>query len=141
MCVQNQKGEKTMKQKLTHKLAAVMTAGAMLSEATAAFAGPSNTTFKTMSQNIVTSSGGLPGMISTVAYIGGVGLGVAGVFKLKQHVDNPGQTPMKDGLIRLGAGGGLLALPFLTGAMMGSINNGTNTQATETLMLAPAAIP
>jgi hypothetical protein len=21
---------------------------------------------------------------------------VAGIFKLKQHVDNPGQTPMKD---------------------------------------------
>jgi hypothetical protein len=25
------------------------------------------------------------------------GSGVAGIFKLKQHVDNPGQTPMKDG--------------------------------------------
>jgi hypothetical protein len=24
------------------------------------------------------------------------GGGVAGIFKLKQHVDNPGQTPMKD---------------------------------------------
>ena len=25
------------------------------------------------------------------------GRGAAGIFKLKQHVDNPGQTPMKDG--------------------------------------------
>ena len=25
----------------------------------------------------------------------GAGTGVAGIFKLKQHVDNPGQTPMK----------------------------------------------
>ncbi len=39
-------------------------------------------------------------MIQTVAYVGGIGLGVAGIFKLKSHVDNPGQTPMKDGLIR-----------------------------------------
>ena len=38
---------------------------------------------------------------------------------------------MKDGLVRLGAGGGLLALPYLTTAMMGSINNGTGTASTE----------
>ncbi len=63
-------------------------------------------------------------MVQTVAYVGGIGLGVAGIFKLKQHVDNPGQTPMKDGLARLGTGGGLLALPYVTTAMMGSIDNG-----------------
>ena len=29
-------------------------------------------------------------------WIGGAGLGVASIFKLKQHVDNPAQAPMKD---------------------------------------------
>ena len=81
-------------------------------------------TFSDVATNIVTGSNSLPSLISTVSYIGGIGLGVAGVFKLKQHVDNPGQTPMKDGLVRLGAGGGLLALPFVTSAMQGTIGNG-----------------
>ncbi len=122
------------KYKRTHKLAAAMTAGVLMGESTSAHA---NTTFSTIADNIVTSTASLPSLISTVAYIGGIGLGVAGIFKLKQHVDNPGQTPMKDGLVRLGAGGGLLALPYLTSAMMGSINNGLTAQAGETLFAAP----
>lgn len=100
------------------KLAAVLTAGALVGMGTAE-AGSSN--FSTVADNITESATKLPDLISTVAYIGGCGLGVAGVFKLKNHVDNPGQTPMKDGLVRLGAGGGLLALPFLTQAMSNSI--------------------
>ncbi|MCE9507196.1 MAG: hypothetical protein K8R48_02620 [Alphaproteobacteria bacterium] len=103
---------------IAYKLAAALTTGALLSESTTAFATGG---FKGVTQNIVTSSSLLPNLISTVAYIGGVGLGVAGVFKLKQHVDNPGQTPMKDGLVRLGAGGGLLALPMVTKAMQGTV--------------------
>jgi len=115
--------------KRTHQLAAAMTAGMLMGQGTNAFANA--TTFKEVGDNIITSSGSLPAMIQTVAYVGGIGLGVAGVFKLKQHVDNPGQTPMKDGLVRLGAGGGLLALPYVTSAMMGSIDNGANTALTE----------
>ncbi len=120
--------------KRTHKLAAAMTAGMLMGESTSAHA---NTTFSTIFDNIVGSMASMPSLISTVAYIGGIGLGVAGVFKLKQHVDNPGQTPMKDGLVRLGAGGGLLALPFVTSAMMGSISNGNTNQAAETLFAPP----
>ncbi len=103
------------------KLAAALTVG-VLASSTAAHAGDKN--FSTISDNIVESSSSLPNLISTVAYLGGCGLGVAGVFKLKQHVDNPGQTPMKDGLVRLGAGGGLLALPFMTEAMTNTVSGG-----------------
>jgi hypothetical protein len=113
----------------TRKLAAAMTAGMLASSATSAYA--TAFTFRDVSTNVITSAGGLPGMIETVAYVGGIGLGVAGIFKLKNHVDNPSQHPMKDGLIRLGAGGGLLALPYMTSAMAGSINNGNNTGYTE----------
>ena len=120
----------------THQLAAALTAGMMMGQGTNAFA--ANTTFATVGDNIITSSGSLPAMIQTVAYVGGIGLGVAGVFKLKQHVDNPGQTPMKDGLVRLGAGGGLLALPYVTDAMMGSINNGLNNGPAEGTFAAPS---
>ncbi len=86
--------------------------------------------FRNVSSNIVNSSSTLPNLISTVAYIGGIGLGLAGVFKLKQHVDNPGQHPMKDGLVRLGAGGGLLALPFLATVMTGTVQGADTASLT-----------
>jgi hypothetical protein len=111
--------------KLTHKLAAIATIGMIAGGSGAAEAA---TTFRDMSNNIITASGGFNNLISIVCWIGGAGLGVAGIFKLKQHVDNPGQTPMKDGLIRIGCGGGLLAFPFIQQAMQGSISNGSLSQ-------------
>jgi len=105
-----------------HKLAAAITTGMLVGESSAANA--TAMTFRDVSTNLITAAGGLPMMIETVAYVGGIGLGVAGIFKLKSHVDNPAQVQMKDGLVRLGAGGGLLALPYVTNAMMGSISNG-----------------
>lgn len=111
--------------KISHKLAAVATMGIIAASSSDASAA---TNFSDMSNNIVTASGGFQNMISTVCWLGGAGLGVAGIFKLKQHVDNPGQTPMKDGLVRIGAGGGLLAFPFIQNAMQGSISDGVNDE-------------
>lgn len=109
--------------KISHKLAAAATMGIIAASSSDAQAAAA-TNFADMSANIVTASSGFQNMISTVCWLGGAGLGVAGIFKLKQHVDNPGQTPMKDGLVRIGAGGGLLAFPFIQNAMSGSIANG-----------------
>ncbi len=114
-----------MKTKTTHKLAAAATMGMLAGNADAASAA---TTFKDMTTNIITASSGFNNLISVVCWIGGAGLGVAGIFKLKNHVDNPGQTPMKDGLVRLGCGGALLAFPFIMQAMQGSISNGSLTK-------------
>ena len=114
----------------THGLAAAVTAGMLIGGGSNAFAG--GTTFSDVSVNMIKSAAGLPAMIETVANVGGIGLGVAGIFKLKNHVDNPAQHPMKDGLVRLGAGGGLLALPYLTQAMASTINGGgTNVGVTQ----------
>ena len=110
------------KMKLTHKLAAAATLGMIAGNADAASAA---TTFRDMSNNMIAASGGFNNLISVVCWIGGAGLGVAGIFKLKNHVDNPDQTPMKDGLVRLGCGGALLAFPFIQQAMQGSISNGS----------------
>lgn len=118
--------------KLSHKLAAAATIGMMVASSNDAFASATN--WRTMTNNIVTASSGFNNLISTVCWIGGAGLGVAGIFKLKQHVDNPGQTPMKDGLVRLGCGGGLLAFPFIESAMSGSIadsSGGAGINATQ----------
>ena len=115
--------------KIIHKLAAVMTVGALMTEVGQAFAGTGGAAggdgFVEVTKNITTSTSTLPNLITTVAYIGGAGLGVAGIFKMKQHVDNPGQTPMKDSLVRLGGGGALLALPAVMNAMQQTVGDST----------------
>lgn len=115
------------KSQLNHKLAAIATMGMIAGSATEAQA-QAATTFADMARNIITAVSGSNNMISAVCWIGGAGLGVAGIFKLKNHVDNPAQTPMKDGLVRLGCGGALLAFPFIQSAMQGSISNGSLTK-------------
>lgn len=116
---------------VTHKLAAVATVAFMTGASTAAQAGAvalggggPGLTFKDMSSNIAVASSGFNNLISIVCWVCGAGLGVVGIFKLKQHVDSGGQTPMKDGLIRLAGGGALLAFPFIEQAMQGSISDG-----------------
>lgn len=121
-----------MKKHLNHKLAALATAGVLSvigSDAHATTAG----TFQDVSDfagNITTATGTtFPLFMSAVSYIGGGGLCIAGIYKLKNHVDNPGQTPMKDGLIRLGAGGALLSITWFQRVIQGSAANGTTTNA------------
>lgn len=116
--------------KLSHKLAAAATMGATVASSTDAFATAVGTSSQLvdMTDNVITASSGFTNLISTLAYIAGAGLALAGVFKLKQHVDNPAQAPMKDALIRLACGGLFLSLPFLLTVMQGSISNGENEQ-------------
>lgn len=87
--------------------------------------------FTNVTDKITTSSSKLPNLITTMAYIGGIGMGVAGIMKLKAHVDNPGNAPMKDGLIRLAAGGGLLALPMVIESMTNTIGTGQGAALTK----------
>ncbi len=78
--------------------------------------------FGTVVTNIGASIATLPGLISGVSYMMGVTLGVLGVLKIKDHVENPGQTPLQQGAIRLAAGGGLFALPMVYEAMTNTID-------------------
>ncbi|HCM83573.1 MAG TPA: hypothetical protein DIS76_03295, partial [Rhodospirillaceae bacterium] len=45
--------------------------------------------------------GGATQVIYTGSYIGGTTALMMGAFKLKAHAENPGQTPMQQGLARL----------------------------------------
>jgi len=110
---------------LTHRLAAtVSTLAITLSSYDALAQGLGD-----VAENITTSANNIPKMISTTAYICGIGLGVTGVFKLKAHVEGPDKVPVKDGLVRLAAGGGLLALPYMTEAMVGTVSTGSSQGA------------
>lgn len=53
----------------------------------------------------------LPTIISGVAYTFGGILVLGGANKLKQHSENPSQTPMSHGIVRIGVGGIIAGLP------------------------------
>lgn len=81
--------------------------------------------FSTIAENIVQSMAELPGLLSAIAYMLGLLFGVIGIIKIKDHVENPDRTPLKDGAIRLASGGALFALPILFEAMRNTIGNGS----------------
>lgn len=113
-----------------YKLGAVMTTAMVAGASGDAFAGGANN-FSAISKNITNSIGDLPGLLAAVSYLFGVLLGVLGVMKIKDHVENPTQTPLKDGAIRLAAGGALFALPILFEAMFETIGQGNTVGAAK----------
>ena len=68
-------------------------------------------------QNFRDSITDTPHLVSAFAYVIGIACGIWGVLKIKDHVDAPMQTPLRAGVLRLLAGGGLLALPMVTEAV------------------------
>lgn len=83
----------------------------------------------TIATNITTSIQTIPGLLTGVSYMLGILLGVLGILKIKDHVENPTQTPLQHGAIRLMAGGGLFALPIVYEAMQTSIGAGAGPAA------------
>lgn len=94
--------------------------------------------FSSIAKNMTTSIASLPTLLAALSYLFGLLLGVLGVMKIKDHVENPGQTPLKDGAIRLAAGGALFAIPILYEAAKNTIGSGTATsQASLTSLTFP----
>ena len=110
---------KKIKQKML--LASAATFIGMVSGVEQSFAGGKD--FKDIVTNMETSISSIPGLISGVSYMMGILLGVLGILKIKDHVENPGQTPLQQGAIRLAAGGGLFALPIVYEAMQNTIGD------------------
>lgn len=80
-------------------------------------------TFNDITSNVQESISDLPGMLTGLAFMFGLLLFALGVMKIKDHVENPTQTPLKDGAIRLLAGGALFAIPIVTEAMRETIGS------------------
>lgn len=95
-----------------------------------------NQNFSDIARNITDSIQELPGMVTAISYMIGLLMGVLGVMKIKDHVENPTQTPLKDGAVRLAAGGALFALPIVFEAMLNTI--GTTSSFVEPAFLNPA---
>lgn len=115
--------------KLGIKMGAAVTAGYFVASAPA-YANAK--TFEDITLNIMTSIQDFPAIVTGLAYMFGIMLGVLGILKIKDHVENPGNTPLKDGAIRLAAGGALFAIPIMFEAMQETIgSDGTMTDVNE----------
>lgn len=91
-------------------------------------------TFNDIADNAMDTTGNLPGLVTGVSYMLGILFAVLGVLKVKDHVENPSQTPLKEGVARVTVGGGLFAVPIVTESMSSFMDGGTAatgaTQAT-----------
>lgn len=67
--------------------------------------------------NLVVSISQIPALLAAICYMFGILLGILGILKIKDHVENPGQTPLKDGAIRVAIAACLLALPIVLEAI------------------------
>ncbi len=104
---------------------AAISAGLVLASNSAhATDGGGGNNFGDISRNVTESIADVPGLISALSYLFGILLGVLGIMKIKDHVENPTNTPLKDGAIRLAAGGALLALPIVFEAMFETVGQG-----------------
>lgn len=79
--------------------------------------------FNNVLANIVDSIADTPGFIAAVAYLLGLVSGMSGLLKIKEHVENPDQTPMREGVIRLLTGGALFGLPTVYVAMANMVGD------------------
>jgi hypothetical protein len=89
-----------------------------------AHAAPAAGTIGEAINNVSKANQGWGGLLSGLAYIVGILFAITGVFKFKDHVDNPQQTPISAGIKRFLAGGMLFALPFMRHALVDSLFNG-----------------
>jgi len=71
--------------------------------------------------NFVGGIGTVPNLVSAVAYLLGLVACVAGILKIKEHVENPDRVELKEGVIRLLIGGALFALPRIYTATFATI--------------------
>jgi hypothetical protein len=103
-----------------YTLGAAMTVGMVVGSSTA----HANNNFSNIADNVSTSIADLPGLLAALSYLFGILLAVLGIMKIKDHVENPGQTALKDGAIRLLAGGALFAVPIISEAMFETVGTG-----------------
>jgi len=111
--------------RLTAYTSASLVTGLMASKDAHASGGNS---FTTITKTITDQIGGLPGFITAISYIMGVMFAVLGILKIKDHVENPSNTPLKEGAIRLAVGGGLFTIPLITEAMQNLVGTGAGVE-------------
>jgi ABC-type spermidine/putrescine transport system permease subunit II len=85
-------------------------------------------TLKTSVDEVKTGMTNMPTVLSGLAYLAGGATMLHGAGLLKKHSDNPTQTPLAQGLTRLGIGGVIAALPVA----MAWVSNSLKTEGGNT---------
>src|ERR1700733_8194798 len=67
--------------------------------------------------------GPLAPLISALFWVAGGVLMGAGALKLKEHAENPTQTPMRQGIARMAVGAALLTIPFFSQFVTNTLSN------------------
>lgn len=107
--------------KHTQKMSAAMVTGMVMgSMGQVLAAGGTGDNFNSYTSGLSSQVTGMPNVVSYISYLGGFALAALGVVGLKNHVENPANEPMKNGLAKLGFGGMLMALPSVVAAIQGS---------------------
>ncbi len=76
-------------------------------------------------ENVVDSTTYLPSIISSLAFLSAILIGVTAIFKTIEHVNNPSQVPLSVPVVRFLIGGGLFSLPIIVEAAINTINGGS----------------
>lgn len=104
--------------------------GLMLFALTANAQAPSNLTVGDIAVQIKSQIPGVLNVMEAIAYIGGLGLGVKGIMKLRENNESKGKVPLTTPIIMIVAAVILLALPTAinTGIFGLGLQGGTNAQ-------------
>jgi hypothetical protein len=106
--------------------------------AAAGAAGGSGTLGKAI-ENAGTSLELVPGLFTAFSYLFGLFFGIAAIYKLKQHVDSPGNVSIWDSVKRFAAGGAFFALPTVLTAARSTFDPGLETQSFTGFLYSGAA--
>ncbi len=79
-------------------------------------------TLGTMFTNIRTGINQIPWVLTVVAYLSGLFMGIWALFKFKDHVDNPREVPISQGVKRFFAAGMFLSGPYMYEVIFGTLH-------------------
>jgi hypothetical protein len=96
--------------------------------------------FNELFERIGRSFQDFPGLISIAAYLVGIILSIGGLLKLKDFIDEPARTPLKDVAIRFIIGGAFFAFPFVISVLQASIGAQTGNVSTGVIVNSTAGL-
>jgi len=73
---------------------------------------------------IITHTGAFPAFLTAISYVFGLVFGVWGILKVRDHVLNPQQTNIFEGISRFLAGGAFFALPVIIEVLRNTLTGG-----------------
>ena len=81
-------------------------------------------TISTISNTFSQSFEGVPGLISAISYLLGLVFTASAILHTRDHVESPGQVPIRKPVVRYIVGGMLFALPYVFATMQNSVGGG-----------------